>query len=127
MFNALHHLLRDNAKKYYLDNIEDTCLTYRDACQKMEKVYNSTSRQNRIGNMIKHLRLSNFKTPDRSLSEAFEILQAKISNLIPQGPAHNRSEGNKIEYLKTAAQSPTWATPVISRANGGILSYEEFV
>jgi sugar-specific transcriptional regulator TrmB len=82
----LHHLLKENAKRFFTRNIQGTINTFSEASAMMEQEYNSISRRNRISNHLKSLRISQFITSDCNTSDALEKLHGEISKLAPQGP-----------------------------------------
>ena len=121
----MHHLLRDNAKRFFTRNIQGNINSFNEASAIMEQEYNSISRRNRISNHLKSLRITHFIRSDCNTSDALEKLHAEISKLAPQGPMHYRSEEHRIEYLRSAVIGMSWAHEPLSRVTAGGMSYQE--
>jgi hypothetical protein len=120
-----HHLLRDNAKRFYTRHIQGNVGSFSEASNLMEQEYNSISRRNRISNHLKSLRITQYVSSHCNTSDALEKLHVEISKLAPQGPMHYRSEEHRIEYLRSAVIGMSWAREPLSRVNAGGMSYQE--
>ena len=123
----LHHLLRDNAKRFYSRHVQGICASFAEAVAIMEKEYNSFSRQSRIANHLKMIRVKDFLDKNNNMSDALEKLSAEISRLAPQGPPHYRTDMHKTEYLRTAVVGMSWAHEPLSRMQAGNMTYQELV
>ena len=92
----------------------------------MDKEYNSFSRQSRVGNYLKSLRIEHIARKDNiSTFAALQKLNDQIPQRIRQGPAHSRSEQHKIDYLRSAVIGHSWARDALSRASATSMSFNE--
>eukprot|EP00171_Calliarthron_tuberculosum_P002786 IDg2786t1 len=58
----LHNLLRGDAKRYYLDRVDNQVNNFTEAVRMIDNEYNSIVRQNRVKNHLAGLRLSRYRS-----------------------------------------------------------------
>ena len=120
--------LTGNAKRFYRRDIEDKVTSLQEAVDPMDKEYNSFSRQSRVGNYLKSLRIEDIARENNiSNFAALEKLTDQIPHLIRQGPAHSRSEQHKIDYLRSAVIVHSWGKDPLSRAAATTMSFNELI
>eukprot|EP00171_Calliarthron_tuberculosum_P023645 IDg23645t1 len=111
----LHNLLRGDAKRFYLDQVDNQVNNFNQAVQVIENEYNSVVRQNRVKTYLSTLRLSKFVTDGTDELSALEKVYKLITKLSPQVPQSHRGEAHKIEFLRNSTVGFAWATEPLSR------------
>jgi len=120
-----HHVLRGKAKRFYAKEIQGRSFSFHEAALRIREEYNSVSRQKRIANKLRSLRISQFLVDGSNPCDALEELHETISRLAPQGPMHLRAEMNAKEYLRNAIIGYSWAKGPLNRDSAEDLSYQE--
>eukprot|EP00171_Calliarthron_tuberculosum_P023415 IDg23415t1 len=121
----LHNLLRGDAKRFYLDQVDNQVNNFNQAVLVIENEYNSVVRQNRVKTYLGTLRLSKFVTDGLDELAALEKVYKLITKLSPQVPQSHRGEAHKIEYLRNSTVGFSWATEPLSRIATHGLSFQQ--
>ena len=121
----LHNLLKGDAKRYYLDRVDNEINTFAEAVRMIGEEYNSLVRQNRVKNHLTGLRITKYTDNNLDELEALERVYKTITKLSPQVPASHRSEAHKIEFLRNSVIGQPWATEPLSRIATHELSFQQ--
>lgn len=121
----LHNLLRDDAKRFYLDRIDNDVSLYSEAVRLIEDEYNSIVRQNRVKNFLSSLRISGYTKEGMDELAALEKVYKIVTKLSSQVPSAYRGETHKIEFLRNATVGYDWATQPLSRVATHNLSFQQ--
>jgi hypothetical protein len=81
----------------------------------MLREYNSPTRQLRVRNSLKSLRIENFIKKGISPGKALETIYYTITNLAPQGPEGFRRDIHCIDYLRASVLGAEWTKGPLSR------------
>ena len=111
----MHNLFRDDAKRFYLNNVDGYATSFKQAVEMIGNEYNSPVRQNRVKNYLKSLRLSQFVKEGKGESEALSKLYQVITKLEPQAPKSHRGNAHRVEFLRNAVIGSEWAKDPLSR------------
>ncbi len=111
----LHNLLRGDAKRFFLDIVENYVIQFEQAVEVIEKEYNSTVRQNRMKNYLNGLRMAKFTNDGLDEPSALEKVYKIITKLAPQVRKSHRRHAHKLEYLRNATVGIPWETELLSR------------
>lgn len=98
----LHNLLRDDAKHFYLDRIDNRVTLYSEAVRLIDAEYYSIVRQNRVKNYLCSLRLASFTRKGQGELAALGNVYKLITKLPNQVPLSHRGETHRIEFLRNA-------------------------
>lgn len=77
----LHNLLLGDAKRFYLDVIDEYAASFQQSVELVEKQYNSHVRQNKVKNYLKYLRMSSFVNDGMDMSEPLEKVYKTITEV----------------------------------------------
>lgn len=121
----LYHILKDDAKNFYNDNIKGKVSSFQETCAIMNDEYNSFTRQSRIRNHLNRLRVTEYMTKGHNDTQALELVHRTICKLHKQGPLSYRSEAHKIDYLRNAVMGMTWARDPLCRIAPMQLTYQQ--
>lgn len=110
----LHNLLRGDAKRFYLDRIDNEVNRFNEAIRLIGNEYNSIVRQNRVKNHLAGLRLSKYTSEALDELASLEKVYKLITKLSPQVPTSHGDEAHKIEFLRNATVGYSWATEPLS-------------
>lgn len=121
----LHNLLRDDAKRFYLDRIDNDVSLYSEAVRLIENEYNSIVKQNRVKNFLSSLRVSSYMKDGMDELSALEKVYKIVTKLSTQVPPAYRGETHKIEFLRNATVGYEWATQPLSRVATHNLSFQQ--
>lgn len=121
----LHNLVRGDAKRFYLNQVQTYTTTFAASVQMVESEYNSVVRQNRVKNYLNSLRLNKFIVEGADELSALEKVYKLIIKLSPQVPQSHRGEAHKTEFLRNATVGAAWATEPLSRIATHNLTFQE--
>lgn len=120
-----HNLLRGDAKRYYLSELEPSAASYADAVRSIRSEYHSAIHQSQAQNTLSSLRKSNFvaegMTEEKALMETYKTV-AKVSKLLP---ISHKGEAHRINYLRGAVVGYSWATEPLSRIPTAQLGFQQ--
>lgn len=121
----MYHILREDARNFFDEKIQGRIFSFGEACNLMDREYNSYTRQSRIRNELSRLRIATTKGSEDDDIEALQHIHSKISKLYLLGPPAYRTESHKIDYLRNAVIGTTWAAGPLSRMSTTCMTYQE--
>ena len=98
----MHNLLRQDAKRFYIDKVDGYATSFNQAVDIIESEYNPKVRQTKVKNYFNTLRLTKFISEGLQVSEALAKVHNVINKLARQALASHRGEAHKIEFLHHA-------------------------
>lgn len=120
-----HNLLRRDAKRYYLSELEPFAASYADAVRSIRAEYHSAIHQSQAQNTLSSLRMSNFvaegMTEEKALMETYKTV-AKVSKLLPTS---HKGEAHRVNYLRGAVVGYSGATEPLSRIPTAQLGFQQ--
>lgn len=120
----LHNLLRGDAKRFFLTEVDPVVVTYIDAVARVRDEYHSQVRRHQAKNFLTSLRMRAFELKGMTLEEALtETYNAvmKTGKLLPDS---HRGEAHRVEFLRRAVVGYEWATQPLSRISTHPLGFQ---
>lgn len=121
----LHNLLRGDAKRFYLSELEPFATSYVDAVARIRAEYHSAVHQSQAQNTLSSLRMASFvangMTEQDALAETYRTI-ARTAKLLP--PSH-QGEAHRVNYLRGAVVGYPWATEPLSRIPTARLGFQQ--
>eukprot|EP00170_Pyropia_yezoensis_P002171 contig_9156_g2175 len=100
-FQFRHNILSDDAKRFYLDEVQSYASTLSQAVDMVSAENNSIVRQNRLKNYQAGYRMSTQLTDGLTEAAALEKTYKMITKLAPQVPRSHQGDAHKVEFCAT--------------------------
>lgn len=125
MLRYIYNLLRDDAKRFYLNELVHSVNSYDLMVMRLRNEYHSDVRQSQARNKLASLRMVAFESKGMSVEQALTATYQAVltgSKLLP--PSHS-GEVFRVEYLRDAVVGYEWATEPLSRVSTHKLGFQK--
>ena len=112
-----HNLFKEEALRYFNTSVKGKVHSFGEACSKIREHFQSSDVQTRVLNELRRTRLSDFISKHETKPKALSALASYISNRFPQCPSTYRHEFHRVDFLKNALMSESWASSILMRVN----------
>jgi hypothetical protein len=124
--SLVHNLFEGDALRYYNSNVQGKAKSITDVHVEMLLEFNSITRQCRVKNQMRALRLNAIvETKQLTESEALDFIREKITTMLPQCPESFNNEAYKAELLRESVIGALWATEAIGRCSSNNSTFQE--
>lgn len=121
----LHNVLHGDAKRYYLDTVDNYATTFQQAIDMIKVEYNSPVRQARVKNYLNSLRITNFLNEGKNIDVSLAKVYRMITRMSRRCPKSHRGDAHKLEFLRNAVVGYAWSLEPLSRMETHQLSFQQ--
>lgn len=120
-----HNLLRGDAERFYLAEVEPTVKSYQEAVARIRAEYHSAVHQNQTQNVLESLRMATFVSEGMSEQDALAKTYKTVANTSKLLPASHMGDVHPVRYLKGAVVGYAWASEPLSQIPTSALGFQQ--